>query len=180
MKNKKSVSVIAMIAVMMLTSCSNGTGADQHVQSTTSGVQDVIESRMASEDGNDEVPADVSENTDETSQPDLTDVDFDLVNMNADMVYANVYALMTDPETYVGFTVRMHGSAISYYDEATDTTYYACFISDAAQCCSQGIEYRLTEGEYPEDDTEFTVAGVFETYTEGGKLYVRLDNAVIE
>lgn len=37
-----------------------------------------------------------------------TGVDYDLTQMNGDMVYATVYQMMADPSTYEGKTFRMH------------------------------------------------------------------------
>ena len=38
-----------------------------------------------------------------------TGVDYDLTQMNGDMVYATVYQMMADPSTYEGKTFRMEG-----------------------------------------------------------------------
>ena len=60
--------------------------------------------------------------------------------------------------------------------------YNYCFISDAAGCCSQGIEFetkkklKYPKG-FPKDGTDIEVEGVFESYTEEGKLYCHLKNA---
>ena len=175
---------LSITAALLLSSCNSESAAGAHIQSTTTGVRDVLESGMASE----EAIGSSAEETEDTGVSEETfqnvtaggEADFDLTLMNADLVYANVYSLVTSPDSYVGYTIRMTGKAVSYYDEATDTTYYGCFITDAAQCCSQGLEYRLSEGDYPEDDDEITVYGVFDTYTEGGNLYVVISDAVLE
>ena len=53
---------------------------------------------------------------------------------------------------------------------------------DAAACCSQGIEFVLTDeysypDDYPEEGREICVVGVFDTYQEGGYTYCTLRDA---
>ncbi len=185
MKNKRNAVATVLLLTMLMTSCASS-GSGQHISSTTSGVQDVLESRMAEEDGSVASDETTEASADQSSgdSPDVSyqrgEVQIDLSNMNSDMLYANVFGMVSSPADYEGVTVRMKGTAISAYDEATGNTYYACFISDAAACCSQGLEYYLSEGEYPEDDEEITVVGVFTTYYEGENMYVALMDAVLE
>ena len=69
-----------------------------------------------------------------------------------------------------------------YYDEAKDKYHFACFVSDAAACCRQGIEFIL-EGDnvypedYPAEGAEITIQGVFGTYEEDGGTYWSLTGA---
>lgn len=90
--------------------------------------------------------------------------------------------MMVTPENYVGKTVKMDGIFASYHDESSDKYYFACIISDATACCSQGIEFVLTDGysypdDYPEEGGDVCVVGVFDTYQEGGYTYCTLRNA---
>ena len=50
-------------------------------------------------------------------------------------------------------------------------------ISDAAACCSQGLEFTLEDGEYPPDGAEITVTGLFDTYAEDVYEYSYLKDA---
>ena len=184
MKKKRNAVAAILLLAMIMTSCSSS-NSGQHIASSTTGVKDVLESGMASEDGIDVYEETTAASGDqaapETSESyQRGEVQIDLSTMNADMVYANVFGMVTSPDEYVGYTVRMTGKAISQYDEASGNTYYACFITDAAACCAQGLEYYLSEGEYPEDDEEITVVGVFSTYYEGDTMYVALTDAVLE
>ncbi|MBQ5755304.1 MAG: hypothetical protein IIV90_06510 [Oscillospiraceae bacterium] len=103
--------------------------------------------------------------------------DIDLTIMNANMVYAQVLQMTQDPESYVGKTVRLEGE---YYSApGPQKTYYFAYVSDAAACCSQGLEFVLEENtpeEYPPEGAFILLEGVFETYTEEGdpELYFRL------
>lgn len=124
---------------------------------------------------------------DDTESVDVTplaDVDVDLTTMSSILVYSEVYNMVFYPEKYVGKTVRMKGTNSVYYDEAQGKYYFACFISDATACCSQGIEYQLKEeyaipDDYPEDGVDVCVEGLFDTYYEGDYLYCTLRDAVL-
>ena len=115
------------------------------------------------------------------------EIDVDLTRMESDMVYATVYQMMMDPESYVGKTVRMRGSYYATWYEQTMTYYHYVIINDATACCSQGMEFVWDDGshkypeEYPAAETEVEVTGVFETYREEGdaNLYCRLKDAVL-
>lgn len=122
----------------------------------------------------------------------LTDsIDVDLTTLSSTMVYAEVYNMMVTPSDYIGKTVKMGGQFALYQavdkngDPITDQIYFACIISDATACCSQGIEFILAgEHSYPEDYPELgssiTVTGIFQTYVENGNLYCNLVDAVME
>ena len=97
-------------------------------------------------------------------------VDYDLTQMSSDLVYATVYQMM-----------------VTYY-EATKKYYFYCVIQDATACCAQGMEFVWGDGthiypeEYPEDNAEIVVEGIFEAYREegDGNLYCRLSDATLQ
>ncbi len=98
-------------------------------------------------------------------------VDVDLTLMGSDLVYATVYQMMSKPEEYEGKTIRIEGKYYASYYPITDKYYNYCLIADALACCSQGLEFELGgdavyPGDYPSDQSEVIVTGVFETYTE--------------
>ncbi len=120
----------------------------------------------------------------EASNGSTEGIDVDLTALSSTMVYAEVYQMMVSPESYIGKSVKMDGAFASYHDEASDRTYFACVVADATACCSQGIEFVLTEDytypdDYPEEGGEICVVGVFDTYQEGGYTYCTLRNARI-
>ncbi len=109
-------------------------------------------------------------------------VDVDLTVLSATMVYAEVYNMMVLPEDYMGKTIRMEGLMSYYYDQASDKRYFACIVQDATACCSQGIEFELTDDylypeDYPEDGENIVVEGTFDMYEEDGCTYATLRNA---
>ena len=91
--------------------------------------------------------------------------------------------MMNTPENYMGKRVRMKGAfAVAQGD---DKYYFACLISDATACCAQGIEFVLREeraypDDYPQEGTQITVTGVFDTYNEGERQYCQLVDATME
>lgn len=112
-------------------------------------------------------------------------VDVDLTVLSSTMVYSEVYNMMVAPEDYKGKTVKMKGQFVPYYDESTGKYYFACFISDATACCSQGIEFILTDeysypDDYPKEGDTFCVVGTYDTYMEGENMYCTLRDAVLK
>ena len=107
-------------------------------------------------------------------------IDVDLSILSSTMIYAEVYDMVYNPESYYGKVIRIQGTCAMYADPNTGTVYYACIIQDATACCSQGLEFTLVnEDEYPDQGAEITVTGTFETYEEDGYRYIRLANSVL-
>lgn len=128
------------------------------------------------------VDVDPTETTN-AGQAEVSTVDVDLTKLSSTMVYAEVYNMLVFPDEYLGKLVRMNG--VFAYGEGEGRYYFACIISDATACCSQGIEFVLKDGrkfpdEYPSVGTEITVVGVFDTYYEGTYRYCQLIDAVME
>lgn len=118
-----------------------------------------------------------------TSSSDSADnVDVDLTSLSSTMILSEVSNIMSNPDDYTGKTVKMTGNFAVYEGTGDDDYYTAVLIQDATQCCKQGIEFKLKgdakyPDDYPEVDSEITVVGTFETYTEGDYTYARLKDA---
>ena len=115
-------------------------------------------------------------------QKSVDGIDYDLTTMGSDMIYATVYLMMTDPDQFEGKMVKMKGQYLSSFYEPRQEYYNYCFISDAAGCCSQGIEFETKDklkqrNLLPADNTDIEVVGEFETYMEDGKMYCHLKNS---
>ncbi len=180
MRTIKTLSLILIISVLLV-SCGSQQSSASHNQSSSPSVEDVLNEKTSESQDNglpDLQEPDVSDEPsvkkDESSaeQADAgsySKVDFDLTSMNSNMVYSQVYDMVTQPDGYLGKTVKMTGQFAIY--EGQDRVYCACIVADATACCSQGIEFIL-KGEppypegYPELGAEITVAGVFDTYIE--------------
>lgn len=109
-------------------------------------------------------------------------IDVDLNNLNANVVYSQVFLMMTEPDKFIGKRIRMSGQFNVYAAEEGNpsgvTEYYAIIIADAQACCQQGIEFVWPGHTYPEGFPEVksnaSVTGIFEVYEENGKKYCRL------
>lgn len=121
-----------------------------------------------------------------SSQPEASteaekqNIDVDLTALSSTMVYSEVYNMLVEPERYEGKTVRMAGGYSAFLDQNTGAIYRVCMIADAAACCAQGMEFILTDENYPEMESDITVVGTFQTYMENGTQYCHLVDAVLE
>lgn len=106
-------------------------------------------------------------------------VDIDLTVLSSTMVYAEVYNIMTDPETYLGKTIKVRGPYYPDYDDQSGRCYHYIVIEDATACCAQGLEFiwignHAYPGDYPAEGTRIEVTGVFGEYEEFGEIYYYL------
>ncbi len=112
----------------------------------------------------------------------------DLTVLSSTMVYAEVFAMMSSPEDYVGKTVKMQGTFSRGQLYAADGSLsdggmvFACIVQDATACCAQGIPFDLAgDYEYPQDYPELgdtiTVIGTFEIHEQEGMQFCRLRDA---
>lgn len=211
---KKISGIVLCAALLMLAAgCSDKNAATSALPSSAPSVDDVIAEGIARAEeaqlNEQDVPAssdsagtapEAAANTisgDDAASDSISDynatepaddkvpVDVDLTEMSPTMVYSEVYNMMMTPEDYVGKSVRMNGMYVSFYEEEKDFRYFACIVKDATACCSQGIEFVLTEDyrypeDYPEDGDDIVVTGVFDTYMEGSHMYCTLKDAHLE
>ncbi len=187
-KQKILPALLAVFALILMAACGSGEGTQNRTANKQSGVEDVLAQGMSKTDagtgssGQNPLPEPSKSNSPEESEAvpgqKKDGIDIDLTVLSANMVYAEVYNMMTTPEDYLNKTIKMKGTAASYHDEATKKDYYACIIADATACCSQGIEFELTGGDkYPGDGQQVCVTGVFTTYKEGENMFCTLKNA---
>lgn len=115
-------------------------------------------------------------------------IDVDLNNLNANVVYSQVFLMMTEPDKFIGKRIRMSGQfnvyAVQEGNPSGVTEYYAIIIADAQACCQQGIEFVWPGHTYPDGFPEVksnaSVTGIFEVYEENGKKYCRLIADTVE
>lgn len=106
-------------------------------------------------------------------------VDVDLTVLSSTVVYGEVYNIMTQPDEYMGKTIKMSGSYYAAHSDETNQYYHYIIIADAAACCQQGLEF-IWSGDhkypedYPKDETKAEVIGVFSSYEELGHTYYYL------
>ena len=181
---KKLLLCITLAA--LFSGCAQTTAS--HTGSSQNSVSAVLQSEIDKQNGSN-TDENISDNTSDTATDtavsavsdtpsDPTSETVDLTEMNSTMVYSEVFAMMTEPENYMGKTVKMNGVCNRYTDIATGADYYACIITDATACCSQGIEFQLPAGQsYPQMGTNITVEGTFGSYMEGENEYYVLLNS---
>ena len=170
---KKRIVMIAaclLLAALSLGAC--GSGKDYNTANPNS-VENVLNNEGKTPTA---APADNQKTAVKASS---ADIDIDLTELSAQMIYAEVSNMFKTPDAYKGKTIRMTGdfSAAEYNGK----TYYACIIRDAAACCANGIEFvwagEHKASDYPAQGTQITVVGDFDTYMEENKMYVQLINA---
>lgn len=108
-------------------------------------------------------------------------VDLDLTQLSSTVVYSEVYNMLITPDDYKGKIIKMKGQFNQYTDDETGKIYNSVIIPDATACCQQGLEFELSDKTNPnfEQNTEITVVGTFDTYSDGKFLYCYLKNAKI-
>lgn len=194
MKKKTQIILIMAMALVVATACGGTDDAKRTAPvSQNLTVSTLIEEAQAEETEAVKEEPEVSVSVEETpesepveeSAPKISDVDLDLTQLSKTMVYAEVYNIMMEPESYVGKSIRMNGDYYIYTDETTGQQYFYCVIRDATACCTQGIEFVLTDDykfpeDYPEEGAFVTVSGRFDTYMEDDLLYCTLRDAVLE
>lgn len=109
-------------------------------------------------------------------------IDVDLTVLSSTMVYSQVFDMLYEPDKYIGKTVKMNGMYVCTDPELSEEFYCACIIQDATLCCSQGIEFVLSDEyafpeDYPEYEDTISVIGTFDTYMDDGYTYCTLRNA---
>ena len=180
-----SISVLSML--LMVTGCGGASQTAGSRLNTQNAVDKVLNQKTGDEDAKTTTETESASATEPTSEPTYGQVvngdssviaqyksdgvDVDLTLMGSDLIYATVYQMMSKPEEYEGKTIRIEGKYYASYYPITDKYYNYCLIADAAACCSQGLEFELGGGavypdDYPADQSEVIVTGVFETYTE--------------
>lgn len=185
-KNKWIGSCLLLLVLVLMNGCQNNKDRKEEASSIKEQTASSVKEETSV------TQPEVSTDSEENETADAEDkADVDLTTMNSNMVYAEVFQMMVNPDEYTGKTVRMRGQYYSAYYEDTDKRYFYVIISDATQCCSQGMEFVWEDDshtypeEYPPEETEVEITGVFETYKESGDdtLYCHLltdDIVVVE
>lgn len=188
MKKKVIKKLAILLALASMTMSINACGSEEKetsnepkkVVSSPSSVSDVLEEKTSAS-ASISIPLPDEEDSSVVLSS-IEGVDVDLTALSSTMVYSQVYNMMFYPENFIGKTIRMEGIYTEYFDQATGKRYLACFIMDATQCCSQGVEFELTSDysypdDYPTEGDTVVVQGVFDVYEEEGAEYCTLRNS---
>ncbi|MBR1874205.1 MAG: hypothetical protein IJ807_04815 [Eubacterium sp.] len=181
---KKYTAVFLAAIMCMLTGCGEKSVLQTNTppSETVADTSDIALPELTEEPIPTPTPA---ETVDPAAMHSTKGIDVDLTQLSSTMIYAEVYNMMITPDEYVGKAVRMEGQYAPYHDEETGKDYFACIIQDATACCSQGIEFDLTDKysypkDYPKKGENICVTGIFETYKEDDSTYCVLKNASLE
>ena len=159
--------------LFVFSSCSSKTKENARVQNDASISSAQINPMIT--DNNPEPKDNMAIQADENS-----DVDLDLTNKSATIVYSQVFNMLVEPEAYTGKKVRIKGLSYYYTDDFGENG-YACIVTDATACCAQGLEFVPIAGiTQPKDDQEIIVTGNFEVYEYHGYDSFRLNNASVQ
>lgn len=106
----------------------------------------------------------------------------DLTAMSSTVMFAELFNMTMEPENYVGRTIKMKGKFSALPNPISGDTEYALLTMDAAACCVQGLDLSLAEGRngMPAVDSEVTVTGIFQKYTDQGMTRYRIGDAAWE
>ena len=172
--------LLAALTVLSLGACGEKSGGETAFPTTVSEEPKPLETLPLETGATEQTETAPSKDTAESTFVDLT-------ALSSTMVYAEVFAMMSSPEDYVGKTVKMQGifskgqlyAAGSLNDGGT---VFACVIQDATACCAQGIPFELAgDRTYPQDYPELgdtiTVVGTFEIHEQEGMEFCRLRDA---
>ena len=99
-------------------------------------------------------------------------IDLDLTSQSPTMIYAQVFNMMLDPDSFNGKVIKLKGACAIFQDQTLNRAFYACIVKDATACCAQGLEFVLSDEysieEYPTENADITIIGRFETYKLNG------------
>lgn len=133
---------MSCVSLILFSGCEKASPVSR-VSGQPTGAKDVIESQIAASESSISSETTSSLSSEETTVTESLfetssneEFDVDLTIDNADLIYAEVFAMVYTPEDYVGKTVKMKGQFVFYYDEEKDQYYYACLIKDAMACCA--------------------------------------------
>lgn len=208
MKNRFIKFFIIFIIFVAIAGCGKKRQNKNQMFSTTKSVKDTIEEEMKKEQekkenvenekalkndfqATEEDVKEINEDKNEENKKaenvggeNQKDIDYDLTEMNSDMIYATVFMVVQDPESYAGKTFKIYGNSYTFpTTEGKSMTHY-CLIKDALACCAQGLEFISSNSDekYPDDGDEIVVTGTLENYTveDIPMPLCRLVNAKIE
>lgn len=189
MKKQITAAALLLSMVMLLGSCGENkqTKTDALISSIVNdSAQNVSgDSASASPAGNSAKAATTDEDW-QISDLGNGDIDIDLTQMNATMIYSVIYDIMVNPDNYYGKSIMTDGYFDTTPNEELGVRYYFIVIPDATACCAQGLEFMLPESKvYPDDypavKENIRVKGVIDSYEEEGQLYtfIRTDELTI-
>lgn len=105
-------------------------------------------------------------------------IDFDLSNMNYNMISSITFEMLIEPEKYTDKTVKISGQFYTEVEE--EVRYYSAIIWDATLCCPAGMDFippstMKFPDDFPPEETPITVTGILRENPEDGNLIFYAD-----
>ena len=185
---KKLFSIaLALLLALTLCACGGNAGGDP-TTSALDTVNDTSNAGTTLSSPSDAAPSDTTLSSlavrqDEAAQQAAADklasydVDIDLMGLNNNMTTAQMQAIMQDPSSYMGKTIRVTGIYETSYYEQTGLTYnYIIGYDDTGCCAAWNMEFSR-EG-IPADLERYSVislVGKIDTYDELGVTYTYIN-----
>ena len=187
---KRKMQIIFLIVCLLGMSALSACGNAQKEEGASK--PDASKDELAADTPGTSEGADSSKGETEEESSDASDdavaradgIDIDLTTHSSTMRYAEIYNMMLNPQDYQGKIIKMRGEVSSYYSEEEQRNRYGCLIKDASACCSQGIEFYLSDAylypeDYPENGDYCSIVGTFDVREKGNFLYISLRDAEI-
>ena len=117
-----------------------------------------------------------------TKEPTLKEsspkIDFDLSNMNYNMISSITFEMLIEPEKYTDKSVKISGQFYTEVEE--EVRYYSVIIWDATLCCPAGMDFippstMKFPDDFPPQETQITVTGTLRENPEDGNLLFYAD-----
>jgi len=118
---------------------------------------------------------------------DAEDVDVDLTRLSETVAAAEFSNILANSGNYIGQTIRVSGEYFSVYiNEFGRLAHYVTVMQGDACCPPEGFEFKLTDervsdGDFPEQNTMIEVTGVLGRYEELGFafLFLSVDEVIV-
>ena len=102
---------------------------------------------------------------------------YDVAAFSNTTIYAFVSDVVNNYSEYEGEKIKIRGVFRAFHSDNLNKDYYVCMVEDSTACCSQGIEFILADGEYPDEGREIVLTGTVNRYQEGTGWYFYLSDA---
>lgn len=114
--------------------------------------------------------------------PEEKKVNYDLTEMNFNMISGVVFDMIINAEKYNGKTVRIEGQFFTTYSELMNMQTYAVLVYDETACCQTGLNFIpnknvMASKKFPAEKTKITVEGklVYKEVSGIDYLYIAAD-----
>lgn len=106
-------------------------------------------------------------------------IDYDLSDMNYNIITSMNFDMAISPEKYYGKTIKMKGQFFSFEEPGNPRKFFSCVVYDPTACCQAGIDFSLPDDkkypdDYPPEETLIEITGPFTDFSylfDDGRFY---------